>query len=142
MDTDLIKQVMQDSATLLEESAALTEKNANLQKEAAEVEPLRQKVATLTEQNAALVQKLAKREDELVNKVASLADKLIGHGSLSKEKKEAFVAIVRDDPAQIVDVMEKLGSLSSGEGLDPGTPVGDAVQGSTELDPIAKFAMS
>lgn len=140
-----LREIITDSAALLEKTAALAET-------AAKVPELESKVAalegTITEREQKIAsdsQKIAAYDQMVVKmtgRIEKFAEGLVTHGSLTKEKLASFVARVSADPSQIVDVMEKLAQnmqvsqLGGGEGEDNSKTAGD------KGDPISKFALS
>lgn len=138
MDPNIVKQIIQDSAELLSKTAELAD-------QAAEVPPLKQKIAELSNQNASLLRSAAESEQALVSRIEKFANNLVELGTLTQEKVASFVNIIKNDPTQIIDVMEKIGKQASSSVLDPGSPVSEMPSGSLTSkeasDPIVKFAM-
>lgn len=132
MDLNIIKQVVRDSAELLAKTAELTD-------QIQELTPLKQKVAELSNQNASLVKAAAASSATIVERVEKFAQRLVEHGTLTKENKVAFVDVIRSDPSQLVDVMEKLASQSSVNEIGSGN--GNKTAKEDEADPIVRFAM-
>jgi polyhydroxyalkanoate synthesis regulator phasin len=131
MKPEIVKQIIRDSAALLEKTAELSE-------QAEQVPELKQKVATLASQNASMLKSANDLSSSLAARVEKFADRLVEHGTLNKEHKTAFVEAVRQDPTQIVDVMEKLASQSSIQEIGQG---GKAASSEKTTDPIVQFAM-
>lgn len=138
MDPEIVKQIIKDSAELLSKTAELAD-------QAAEVPPLKQKVAELSNQNASLLKTAAESEKALVERIEKFANNLVELGTLTKEKVADFVTIIKRDPTQIIDVMEKIGKQASSSILDPGSPVSEAssagLTSKEASDPIVRFAM-
>lgn len=133
---EVIQAIVRDSADLLQKTAALRDELDSIQQKNAsletELEETRKKVAEAKIESENL-------KTALLEKLEPFADRLVQHGSLSPEKKVAFIEIIRDDPSQFVDVVEKLSSSSHVDEM--GHPSGKK-SASVEKDPIGEFANS
>lgn len=132
MDSKLIHSILTDSA-------ALVQKTAQLQEEADKVPALAKQAGDL----AVEVGRLNKEASDLKGRVRTQIEKVgrrfVDRGVLPEEKLATFVIMIENDPAQVVEVMEKIANEATAVQIGAG---GDKeASGETQADPIEAFAM-
>lgn len=102
-----------------------------------ELKTANDKIAALEETQKNASAPAISQED--ASKVAEL---LTERGILPAEQKQAFASSIAEDPAQLVDSIEKIANFATAAQM--GDAAGDSMPlgAQSELDPIAKFALS
>ena len=134
MDIKLQQQIINDSTLLLAKTAELTER-------AAKIPELEKQAGDLALEVARLNKEAGELRTRLSDQVQKAAARFVERGVLTQDKVAQFVQLIEQDPAQIVEVMDKIAGEATVQSL--GGPSGD----STKLaegagDPLENFCMS